>query len=39
MFEYYIICSGNVIDKTKTFEENNIKDKNILIINKRDDFN
>ena len=38
-FEYYIICSGNVIDKTKTFEENNIKDKNILIINKRDDFN
>ena len=34
--EYYIICNGTVVDNNKSFEENNIKDKDILILNEQE---
>lgn len=33
--QYYIICNGTVVDNNKSFEENNIKDKDILILNEQ----
>ena len=34
--KHFILCNGEMIDYNKTFEENNILDKNILILNEQD---
>jgi hypothetical protein len=34
--KYYIICNGKVVGNNKSFEENNIKDKDILILNEQE---